>query len=159
MGEHLALGFGALLGCFHRWLGAERRRFVDEKVDAEDPTYRLLAIVCVPVESLFPVQVRRGPVPISSTPLFSFVKAHLGHEGAAWNKNDWKKYMAHESASSVSAIAQRQGRFERLIDESIALNSRLRGFEVVDGFHRAAILAACKPGSTVSCSLVSHTAA
>ena len=169
MGEHLALGFGALLGCFHRWLGAERRRFVDEKVDAEDPTYRLLAIVCVPVESLFPVQVRRGPVPISSTPLFSFVKAHLGHEGAAWNKNDWKKYMTQESASSVSAVAQRQGRFERLIDEIrempadvhllVALNPRLRGFEIVDGFHRAAILAACKPGSTVSCSLVSHTAA
>jgi len=97
------------------------------------------------------------------------VKAHLGHEGAGWNKNDWKKYMTQESASSVSAVAQRQGRFERLIDEIremsadvhllVAINPSLRGFEIVDGFHRAAILAACRPKSTVSCSLVSHIVA
>jgi len=89
--------------------------------------------------------------------------------GAGWNKNDWKKYMTQESASSVSAVAQRQGPSERLIDEIrekpadvhllVALNPRRRGFEIVDGFHRAAILAACRPGSTVSCSLVSHIVA
>ena len=77
--------------------------------------------------------------------------------------------MTQESSSGVSAVAQRQGRFERLIDEIrekpadvhllVALNPRLRGFEIVDGFHRAAILAACKPASTVSCSLVSHIVA
>ena len=97
------------------------------------------------------------------------MKAHLGHEGAGWNKNDWKKYMTDESSSPPSSLAPRQGRFERLIDEIrekpadvnllVALNPRLRGFEIVDGFHRAAILAACKPGSTVSCSLVSHIVA
>ena len=77
--------------------------------------------------------------------------------------------MTQESASSVSAVAQRQGRFEKLIDQIsdnpddvhllVALNPRLRGFQIVDGFHRAAILAACKPGSTVWCSLVSHVVA
>jgi len=154
---------------FHRWLGAERLRFVDDQIDAGYATYRALAILDVPIESLFPVQLGRGPVQITSTPHFSFVKAHLGHEGAGWNKNDWKKYMTQESASSVSAVAQRQGRFEKLIDQIsdnpddvhllVALNPRLRGFEIVDGFHRAAILAVCRPGSTVSCSLVSHIVA
>ena len=90
---------------FQRWLGAERVHFVDDYIDAGYATYRTLATVRVPVETLFPVQVGRGPVPISSTPHFSFVRAHLGHEGAGWNKNDWKKYMTQGSASSVSAVA------------------------------------------------------
>ena len=97
------------------------------------------------------------------------MKAHLGHEGAGSNKNDWKKYMTDESSSPPSSLAPRQKRFEKLIDQIndnpddvhllVALNPRLRGFEIVDGFHRAAILAVCRPGSTVSCSLVSHIVA
>ena len=79
------------LAVLRRSLGAESLRFVDETIDDGYATYRTLAILDVPIESLFPVQVGRGPVPISSTPHFSFVKAHLGHEGAGWNKNDWKK--------------------------------------------------------------------
>ena len=63
------------------------------------------------------MQVGLGPVPISSTPLFSFVKAYLGHEGAGWNKDDWKGYMTHESAANVVAVAKRQERLERLIEE------------------------------------------
>ena len=55
---------------FHRWLGAEHLSFVDDQIDAGYATYRTLAILDVPIESLFPVQVGRGPVPISSTPLF-----------------------------------------------------------------------------------------
>ena len=77
--------------------------------------------------------------------------------------------MTHESASNVTAVAQRQERFEGLIEEMrddsddlhllVAINPRLRGFEIVDGFHRAAIVAACQPGSRVSCSVVSHIVA
>ena len=99
-----------------RSLGAESLRFVDETIDAGYATYRTLATLRVPVESLFPVQVGRGPVPISSTPHFSFVRGHLGHEGAGWNKGDWNRYMTHEPASNVAAVAQRQERFERLIE-------------------------------------------
>ena len=145
------------LTVLRRSLAAESLRFVDETIDAGYATYRTLATVRVPVETLFPVQVGLGPVSISSTPHFSFVKAHLGHEGAGWNKNDWKKYMTDESSSPPSSLAPRQGRFERLIDEIrekpadvnllVALNPRLRGFEIVDGF------------PTVSCSLVSHIVA
>ena len=140
-----------------RSLRAESLRFVDETIDAGYATYRTLATVRAPVESLFPVQVGLGPVSISSTPHFSFVKAHLGHERAGWNKNDWKRYITDESSSPPSSLAPRQGRFERLIDEIrekpadvnllVALNPRLRGFEIVDGF------------PTVSCSLVSHIVA
>ena len=157
------------LVAFSRLLRAKSLQFVDETVDAGYATYHSLALVSCSRGVFFPVQIGRGPVPISSTPHFSFVKAHLGHEGAGWNKNDWKKYMTQESAPSVSAVAQRQGRFEKLIDQIsdnpddvhllVALNPRLRGFEIVDGFHRAAILAVCRPGSTVSCSLVSHIVA
>ena len=96
MGQHQAPGFGGLFGFFHRWLGAESLRFVDDQIDAGYATYRTLAILDVPIESLFPVQLGRGPVPITSTPHFSFVKAHLGHEGAGWNKNDWTKYMTQD---------------------------------------------------------------
>ena len=64
---------------FDRWLGAERLRFVDDQIDAGYASYRALAIRDVPIESLFPVQLGRGPVQITSTPHFSFVKAHLGH--------------------------------------------------------------------------------
>ena len=78
------------LAAFSRLLRAESLRFADETIDAGYATYRTLATFRVPVESLFPVQVGRGPVPISSTPHFSFVKARLGHEGAGWNKDDWK---------------------------------------------------------------------
>ena len=58
------------LTVLRRSLGAESLRFVDETIDAGYATYRTLATVRVPVESLFPVQVGRGPVPISSTPHF-----------------------------------------------------------------------------------------
>ena len=104
------------LAAFSRLLRAESLQFVDETIDAGYATYRTLARVRVPAESLFPVQVGRGPVPISSTPHFSFVKARLGHEGAGWNKGDWNRYMTHEPASNVAAVAQRQERFERLIE-------------------------------------------
>ena len=157
------------LTVLRRSLRAESLRFVDETIDAGYATYRTLATVRAPVESLFPVQVGLGPVSISSTPHFSFVKAHLGHERAGWNKNDWKRYMINESSSPPGSVEPRQERFERLINHIsdnpndvhvlVALNPCLRGFEIVDGFHRAAILAACKPGSTVSCSLVSHIVA
>ncbi len=157
------------LAVFGSWLRAEGLRFVDETVDAGYATYRTLATVRVPVESLFPVQVGRGPVHISETPHFSFVKAHVGHQGADWNKNDWMSYTAQESASPGPAIAKRQARFEKLIDEIgqtpsdvhllVAVNPRLRGFEMVDGFHRAAIVAVCQPGTRVSCSVVSHIVA
>ena len=157
------------LAAFSRLLRAESLQFVDETIDAGYATYRTLARVRVPAESLFPVQVGRGPVPISSTPHFSFVKARLGHEGAGWNKDDWKRYMTHESASNVAAVAQRQERCERLIEEIgddsddvhllVAINPSLRGFEIVDGFHRAAIVAARQPGARVSCSVVSHIVA
>jgi len=79
------------LAAFSRLLRVESLQFVDETIDAGYATYRTLAIVRVPAESLFPVQVGCGPVPISSTPHFSFVRAHLGHEGAGWNKDDWKR--------------------------------------------------------------------
>lgn len=154
------------LAAFSRLLRAESLQFVDETIDAGYASYRTLARVHVSVDSLFPVQVGRGPVPISNTPHFSFVKAHLGHEGAGWNKDDWKKYMTHEFASNSATVAQRQERFEKLIDEIrknpadvnllVAINPRLRLFEIVDGFHRAAIVAACLPGARVSCSVVSH---
>jgi hypothetical protein len=167
MGPSQAPGSVWLPGCV--WRLAEGLRFVDETVDAGYATYRTLATVRVPVESLFPVQVGRGPVPISETPHFSFVKAHVGHQGADWNKNDWMSYMAHESASPAAAIAKRQARFEKLIDEIgqtpadvhllVAVNPRVRGFEIVDGFHRAAIVAVCRPGTRVSCSVVSHIVA
>ena len=157
------------LAAFSRLLRAESLQFVDETIDAGYATYRTLAIVRVPAESLFPVQVGRGPVPISSTPHFSFVRAHLGHEGAGWKKDDWKRYMTHESASNVAAVAQCQERFERLIEEKrddsanvhllVAINPSLRGFEIVDGFHRAAIVAACQPGAQVFFSVVSHIVA
>ena len=150
---------------FHRWLGVEHLRFVDDRIDAGYSTYRTLAILDVPIESLFPVQLGRGPVPLTSSPHFSFVKAHLGHQNEAWSKDDGKDYMTNESSSPPGSVAPRQERFEELIDQIsdnpddvhllVALNPRLRGFEIVDGFHRAAILAACRPGSTVSCSLVS----
>ena len=97
------------------------------------------------------------------------MKSHLGHGGAGWNKDDWKRYMTHESASNVAAVAQRQERFERLIEEItddsddvhllVAINPILRGFEIVDGFHRAAIVASCQPGARVFCSVVSHIVA
>lgn len=157
------------LRILYRWLGAERVRFVDDRIDAGYATYRTLAILDVSIESLFPVQLSLGPVPIISTPHFSFVKAHLGHEGERWSKDGWKDYMINESTSAPSSLEPRQERFEKLIDQIsdnpndvhllVALNPRLRGFEIVDGFHRAAIVAACKPGSTVSCSLVSHIVA
>ena len=77
--------------------------------------------------------------------------------------------MTHESASNVAAVAQRQERFERLIEEIrddpanvhllVAINPSLRGFEIVDGFHRAAIAAACQPGARVFCGVVSHIVA
>jgi len=152
-----------------RSVGAEGLSFVDETIDAGYATYRTLARVHVLVDSLFPVQVGRGSVPISNTPHFSFVKAHLGHEGAGWNKDDWKKYVTHESDSNSAAVSQRQERFEKLMDEIrknpadvnllVAINPGLRGFEIVDGFHRAAIVAACLPGARVSCSVVSHIVA
>ena len=66
---------------FHRWLGAESVRFMDDQIDAGYATYRTLAILDVSIESLFPVPLGLGPVPIISTPHFSFVKAHLGHQG------------------------------------------------------------------------------
>ena len=153
----------------HRWLGAERLRFVDGQIESDYATLRTLAIRDVSIESLFPVQLGLGPVPITSTPHFSFVKAHLGHQGEVWSKDGWKDYMINESSSPPGSVEPRQERFERLIDHIsdklndvhllVALNPRLRGFEIGDGFHRAAILAACKPGSTVSCSLVSHIVA
>jgi hypothetical protein len=157
------------LRILYRWLGAERVRFVDDRIDAGYATYRTLAILDVSIESLFPVQLGLGPVPIISTPHFSFVKAHLGHEGERWSKDGWKDYMINESTSDPGSLEPRQERFEKLIDQIsdnphdvhllVALNPRLRGFEIVDGFHRSAIVAACKPGSTVSCSLVSHIVA
>ena len=157
------------LRILYRWLGAERARFVDDRIDAGYATYRTLAILDVSIESLFPVQLGLGPVPIISTPHFSFVKAHLGHKGERWSKDGWKDYMINESTSAPGSLEPRQERFEKLIDQIsdnsndvhllVALNPRLRGFEIVDGFHRAAIVAACKPGSTVSCSLVSHIVA
>jgi hypothetical protein len=144
-------------------------RFVDETIDAGYATYRTLAKVRVPVELLFPVQVGRGPVPLSSTPHFSFVRAHLGHRGGDWNKTVWKRYMTNDSFSSPATVSRRQARFEKLIEEIrdnpadvhllVALNPRIRGFEIVDGFHRAAIVAACHPGSRVECSVVSHIVA
>jgi hypothetical protein len=128
------------LGVFRGTLCAEALVFVDETIDAGYATYRTLATVRVPVESLFTVQLGHGPIPIDRTPHYSFVRAHLGHEGAGWNRNDWKKYMTHDSA----AVAQRQERFEKLIDEIrkdpadvnllVAINPSLRGFEIVDGF-------------------------
>ena len=154
---------------FYRWLGAERMRFVDDQIDVCYATYRTLAILDVSIESVFPVQLGLGPVPITSTPQFSFVKAHLGHQDEVWSKDGWKEYLINESSSSPGSVEPRQERFERLIDHIsdkpndvhflVALNPRLWGFEIVDGFHRAAILAACKPRSTVSCSLVSHIVA
>lgn len=85
-----------------------------------------------------------------------------------WSKDGWKDYIT-KASSPPGSVESRQERFERRIDHIsdkpndvhllVALNRRLRGFEIVDGFHRAAILAACKPGSTVSCSLVSHIVA
>ena len=38
---------------FHRWLGAEHLRFVDDEIDAGYATYRTLAILDVPIESFF----------------------------------------------------------------------------------------------------------
>ena len=77
--------------------------------------------------------------------------------------------MTDESSPPPVSLVLREERFERLIDEIrekpadvhllVALNPRLRGFEIVDGFHRAAILAVCRPEATVSCSLVSHIVA
>ena len=77
--------------------------------------------------------------------------------------------MTHESHSNSAAVSQRQERFEKLIDEIrknpadvnllVAINPGLRGFEIVDGFHRAAIVAGCLPGARVSCSVVSHIVA
>ena len=157
------------LAALSRLLRAESLQFVDEAIDAGYAAYRTLARVRVPVESLLPVHVGRGPVSILSSPHFSFVKAHLGRVGARWNKNSWERYMTHESASNVAAVAQRQERFERLIEEIrddsanvhllVAINPSLRGFEIVDGFHRAAIVAARQPGARVSCSVVSHIVA
>ena len=76
--------------------------------------------------------------------------------------------MTHESASNVAAVPHRQERLERLIEEIgdesddvyllVAIHPSLRGFEIVDGFHRAAIVAACQPGARVFCSVVSHIA-
>ena len=85
---------------FYRWLGAERVRFVDDRIDAGYATYRTLANLDVSIESLFPVQLGLGPVPITSTPHFSFVKAHLGHQGEVWSKGGWKDYMINESSFS-----------------------------------------------------------
>jgi hypothetical protein len=143
--------------------------FVDGIVDAGYATYRTLATFNVSIESLFPVQLGRGPVPLASTPHFSFVKAHLGDDVQEWSKQDWKNYMTDQSAFAQAVVARRQERFEKLIEEIsgnphdvhllVALKPGLRGFLIVDGFHRAAIVAACLPQSTVSCSLVSHIVA
>ena len=38
---------------FHRWLGAERLRFVDDQIDAGYATYRTLAILDVPSSRRF----------------------------------------------------------------------------------------------------------
>ena len=107
-------------------------------------TYRTLANLDVSIESLFPVQLGLGPVPIASTPHLSFVKAHLGHQGEVWSKDGWKDYMINESSSPPGSVEPRQERFERLIDHIsdnpndvhllVALNPRLRGFEIVDDF-------------------------
>lgn len=83
---------------FYRWLGTERVRFVDDQIDAGYATYRTLANLDVSIESLFPVQLGLGPVPITSTPHSSFVKAHLGHQGGLWSKDGWKDYMIKSSS-------------------------------------------------------------
>lgn len=58
------------LRILHRWLGAQRLRFVDDQVDAGYATYRTLAILDVSIGSLFPVHRGLGPVPIAHTPHF-----------------------------------------------------------------------------------------
>ena len=58
------------LDVFLRWLDAESLRFVDDQIDAGYATYRTLAILDVPIKSLFPVPLGRGPGSISSTPHF-----------------------------------------------------------------------------------------
>ena len=82
-------GLALSLVVFPRWLGAERLRVVDDQIDAGYATYRTLAILDVPIESLFPVQLGRGPVPLTSSPHFSFDKAHLGPQNEVWSKDHW----------------------------------------------------------------------
>lgn len=159
----------AFLWVFRKRLGAQDLRFADETIDAGYATYRTLATVRVPVTSLFPVQVGRGPVPLITTPHFSFVQAHLKEESGSWEKESWRSYTNQASPSSPSTEAKRQQRFEILIDRIkedpeevhilVAINPRLRGFEIVDGFHRAAIMAVCHPHKKVLCSVVSHIVA
>ena len=85
---------------FYRSLVAERVRFVDDRIDAGYATYRTLAIFDVSIESLFPVQLGLGPVPITITPHFSFVKAHLGHQGEVWSRDGGNEYMMKKSSFS-----------------------------------------------------------
>ena len=156
----------AFLRVFRNRLSAEDLRFVDGLTVVGSPTYRTLATVRVPVESLFPIHEGQGPVAMSSTPHFSFVKAHLGYGGGDWNKIGWKRYMTDGSSLGSFPGPGRQKRFENLIEDIrdspvdvhllVALNPRFRGFEIVDGFHRAAIVSVCHPGTRVSCSVVSH---
>ena len=104
------------LAFFYRWPCAERLSFVDDRIDAGYAIRGTLTIFDAPIKSLFPGRLGRGPAPITSTPILSSLKAHLGHQGEAWSKDGSKYSTTDETSYSPASLAPRQQRFESLVD-------------------------------------------
>jgi hypothetical protein len=148
------------------WFGGKELTFDTKIVDAGYATYRTVSTIAVPLSSLFPNHFERGPILITDSPHYSFAKAHLEGDSDEWRKSEWRDYIAKQNRYTPEELRKRESRFEGVIESAsesparvrilVAINPKLKGLQVVDGFHRLSAVAACGTATHLSCDVVSE---
>ena len=113
----------------------------------------------VPASSLHAIHYEFGPVPICSTPHFRFARALIEGAKSSKEKNEWRAYIAAQHGVSVKALDVWERKFRYLVRVSgkrrtlflIKVREDTGALTILDGFHRAATMAARSRHATIEC--------
>lgn len=113
----------------------------------------------VPASSLYAIHHELGHVPIHSTPHYRFARALIEGTQSSKEKNEWRAYIAAQHGISFSALDVWEMKFRYLVRASrksrtlflIKVRQESGALIILDGFHRAAIMAARGRNATIAC--------
>lgn len=115
-------------------------------------------------DELRAVHFKNGPIKIEYSPHYQFVQNLLGQAVSSQPIPDkWEDYISEQYHLSERELGNRREKFVKLIadyqngaefDVLVRCNPLTGNFDVVDGFHRLACIAAINPESRIRCLLV-----
>lgn len=114
----------------------------------------------LPVLQLRALHFRKGPIDLRTSPHYSFVRSVVEEHPA---HDDYLAYIVDQFGYDAATASARLESFVSLIEayrrggSCFSVRVRIggdRSVRIVDGFHRAAIVAACDPDTLIECQVL-----